>query len=77
MLQAGLYGQEVANATAEYGLHYRVGHASSVGLAGYTLGAPDLGNYLSQTCVSDQFDAYDGPALKAKPRQLYTFQTQL
>lgn len=34
----GLYGLEVANLTAEYNLHYRIGHASSVGIAGFTLG---------------------------------------
>lgn len=38
LVQIGLVGEEVANITQAYDLHYRVGHASSVGIAGFTLG---------------------------------------
>ena len=38
LAQTGLTGKETGNITAPYDLHYRVGHAGSVGLAGFTLG---------------------------------------
>ena len=37
-LQAGLLGIELANITSQYGLHYRIGHAASNGIAGFSLG---------------------------------------
>lgn len=42
LLQAGVTSQEMSNATAEYGLHARIGHGSSVGLAGFTLGGDEI-----------------------------------
>ena len=33
-LQAGLLGIELANISSQYGLHYRIGHAASNGVAG-------------------------------------------
>ena len=37
-MQAGLQGIELDNVTSQHGLHYRIGHASSNGIAGFTLG---------------------------------------
>ena len=45
-MQAGLTSKELANITSQYDLHYRVGHAGSVGVSGFTLGmnGPSFGD---------------------------------
>lgn len=58
-VQMGLYGLEIANATSAFGLQYHIGHASSVGIAGFTLGGGQGfgGLAIDQACLLTRMHA--------------------